>query len=136
MTGWMIGWMIEPGNRIIDVLDRRHGGQRRAAQHDDCGAERARGRDLAVGGVAAAVLRHHRVDRMRGEQRAILFPPEGPPRADVGRARHRERGLDRIDAAYEIVVLRRGHERRELLAAERKEDAARDRSERASQESV
>ena len=40
-----------------------------------------------------------------------------------------ERRIDRIDAADEIVVLRRLDERRQLLASERNEDAARRRAE-------
>ena len=52
------------------------------------------------------------------------------PRADVGCGWHGERRLDRVDAAHQIMVLRRRFERRDLLAAEREEDVARDGAER------
>ena len=64
--------MIEPGDRLLDGLDRRHLRQRRPAQHDHRQAERARRRDLAVGRRAAAVLRDHDLDAMLLEQRAIV----------------------------------------------------------------
>ena len=48
--------MIEPGDRVIDRLDRGRIRRGRAAQQNHLDAERARRRDLAVGGVAAAVL--------------------------------------------------------------------------------
>ena len=88
--------MIEPRRHRVDGRDRRHVRQGRPAQQDHRKAERARRRDLAVGGVAAAVLRHHHVDRVGGEQGAIVLFPEWPPRADVDRVRHGERRLDRI----------------------------------------
>ena len=117
--------MIEPGHRVLDRLDRRHLRQHRPAQHDHRQAERARRRDLAVGRRAAAVLRDDDLDPMLLEQRAIVGFRERPAAGDIARMRHGERRIDRIDAAHEIMVLRRAGERRELLAAEREKDAAR-----------
>ena len=54
----------------------------------------------------------------------------GPRAGEIDGVRHRERRLDRIDAADEIEVLRRRRERRQLLAAEREKDAARRGAER------
>ena len=53
---------------------------------------------------------------------------ERPARKDIGRIRHAKRRLDRIDAAHEIGMLRRGLERRQFLPAEREEDPARRRA--------
>ncbi len=64
--------MIEPGDRIVDGLDRGRFGRRRPAQHDDVDAERARRGDLAVGRAAAAVLGDDDIDRVRRHQRAIV----------------------------------------------------------------
>ena len=66
--------MIEPAAASCDGFDRRHVGQRRPAQHDDVDAERARGRDLAVGRLAAAVLGDDRFDPMLVEQRSSRRP--------------------------------------------------------------
>src|SRR5207237_194291 len=85
---------------------------------------------LAVGGRSAAVLAHQNVDLVLGEKRVVVRLAERAARLDVARMRHRERRLDWIDAAHEIEVLRRADERRELVAAEREEDAARQRAER------
>ena len=55
---------------------------------------------------------------------------ERPARERIGRVRQLERRLDRIDAADQIVVLRRRREGVELLPADGQEHAARRRAER------
>ena len=82
----------------------------RAADHDDLDAKRARGGDLAIGGIAAAVLGD---DRRRcgaaGAGRARRASAKGP-RASTATAPGSMSGLDGFDAADEIAMLRRGLE--------------------------
>ena len=123
--------MIEPDERL---LYRRDGGnlwQRRARQHDHRKLERPRRGDLAVGRAPAAVLRHHHINAVALEQRAVLGLAKQSARGDIDCVRHGERRVDRIDAADEIDVLRRCRERLKLLAAKREEHAARRLPERA-----
>jgi hypothetical protein len=116
--------MIEPGDRLIDCLDRGRIGRRRPADHDHVDAERARRGDLAVGGVAAAVLRDDDVDRVRAHQRAVARFAERTARGDVGNVRQRQRWIDGIDTAKQITMLRRAGKGLKLAAAERDEDFA------------
>jgi len=58
-----------------------------------------------------------------GHERAVLGFAERAAAGHVGDLRQRQRRIDRIDAADEIMVLRRIAERRELVAAERDKDA-------------
>ncbi len=62
--------MIEPRQHLLDIFCGL-GAQRRPSQHDDRQADLVRGRDLAVGRGAAAVLRHDDVDAMLHEQRVL-----------------------------------------------------------------
>ena len=64
--------MIEPGNHLLDRRHRRDIRQDRALQHDDRQAQRARRFDLAVGGVAAAVLGDDDLDAVALEQGTVL----------------------------------------------------------------
>jgi len=117
--------MIEPPQRFLDGLDRRHIGQGRAAQQDDGEAERARRRDLAVGRGPAAIPGDDEIDGMGGQQCPIVGLGEWSTAGDVGCVRHRERRVDRLDAAHEIMVLRRLRESPDLAFAEGEEDTAR-----------
>ena len=116
--------MIEPPQRFLDGLDGGHRGQRRAAQQDDGEAERARSRDLAVGRGPAAIPGDDEVDRLGGQQCPIVGLGERSATGDVGCVRHRERRVDRLDAAHEIMVLRRLRESPDLAFAEGEEDPA------------
>jgi len=116
--------MIEPPHRVLDGLDRRHVGQSRTAQQDDGQAERARRRDLAVGRGPAAIPGDNEVDGMGRQQCPIVGLGERSTTGDVGCVRHRERRIDRFDAAHEIMVLRRLREGSDLAFAEREEDMA------------
>src|SRR5580704_595904 len=117
--------MIEPGDRVFDCLDRGSIGRGWPAQHDDVDAERARRGDLAVGRGAAAVLGNHHVDTMLGHQRTVVGFTKRAAAGDVADMRQRQRRIDRIDAADQIIVLRCIAERLKLVAAERDKDAAR-----------
>ena len=99
--------MIEPGDRLFDRLDRGSIGRGRPAQHDNVDAERARRGDLAVGRGAAAVLGDDHIDAMLGQQRTIVGFAERAAAGDVADMRQRQRRIDRIDAADQIIVLRR-----------------------------
>ena len=117
--------MIEPGDRVLHCLDRRCSRRGRPAQQNDVDAERPGCCDFAVGRAAAAVLGDDDIDFVGGHQRAIVGFAERATRVDVSDMRQRQRRIDRIDAAHQITVLRRGGERRQLVAAERDKDAAR-----------
>ena len=117
--------MIEPGDRILDRLDGGYRRQHRPTQHDNPKAERARRRDLAVGSRAAAVLGYHDLDAMRAEKRAIISLAEGTARGDIDSMRDRERRIDGIDAAHQIMMLRRADKRRQLFATKGKKNAMR-----------
>ena len=80
---------------------------------------------LREGCRAAAVLADDGVDAMLLEQRELVGFGERPARQDVGRVGHGERRLDRVDAADQIGVLRRGLEGGDLLPAQRQEDPPR-----------
>jgi len=116
--------MIEPPHRVLDGLDGGHRGQSRTAQQDDGQAERARRCDLAVGRGPAAVPGDDEVDGVGRQQCSIVGLGERSTTGDVGCVRYRERRIDRLDAAYEIVVLRRLREGSDLAFAEREEDTA------------
>jgi len=115
--------MIEPGQRILDAVDRRGSGHGRPAQHDHRKAECARRSDLAIGGSAAAVLGNDAFDAVRGKQRALVGFGKRTAASQILRMRDGERRLDRIDTADQIVVLRSCDQRIKLTAAERDEDA-------------
>jgi hypothetical protein len=122
--------MIDRGHRVLDALDGRHLRERRSPQHDDGETERTRRRDLAMGGAAAAVLGGDDFDAVLHEERAFVGLVERTAGGDVGGMRYVERRLDGIDAADEIMVLRRRGEWRDLLASEREEHMARKSAER------
>ena len=122
--------MIEPRQRVLDGLDRRHLGQGRAAQQNDGEAERARRRDLAVGRGPAAILGDDEIDRVAGQQCPIVGLGERSATGEVRCVRHRERRVDRLDAAHEIPVLRRSREGSDPAPAEREENTARRFAER------
>ena len=115
--------MIEPRDNSLHGLDRWHCGEYRPTEHQDRKAQRSRGLDLAVGRSAAAVLGHDDFEPALGQQRALVGFAIGTATNEIIDMRQIERWIDRIDAANDIIVLRRRHERCEFLAAERKEYA-------------
>jgi hypothetical protein len=117
--------MSEPARRLFNACDVRDGGQLWTAQHYHLDADTARRGNLAVGRVPAAVLADDRVDAMGGQQLALGTFCERAARNQISRVRYGQRRINRIDAAYEIMVLRRRRERDEFFAAEREKDVAR-----------
>src|SRR5436190_627695 len=75
--------------------------------------------------AAAAVLRHHHLDAVGSEKRPLVGLSERPARGDVAGVLNSERRINGIDAAHEIMVLRRSHEGGELLAAQAEKHPAR-----------
>lgn len=109
------------------VLDRLRAiavaGFRPIDQHDGQ-AENARGDDLAPRGLAARILADDDIDAVPLQKGDFRFHGEraaGEQVLDIRRIQWRQ---DRINAAHEIMVLRRGVERFGLLPADREKDAA------------
>ena len=96
---------MQPRNRRIDIgyCVAARLGRPPDQQHRD--AQTSRRGDLAVGRRTSAVLRHHRLDGVPGEQRPLLGFAEGSALLDVSRMRDRQRRLNRIHAANEVVML-------------------------------
>ena len=117
--------MIKPVQHLIDRVDRGEVRQLRPRDHDHFALERARRRDLAVARITATVLAHDDIDFVLLQQHQLVGFFERPTRRDVGRVRHGERRRHRVDAADQIMMLRRLAERRELLAAQGQEHVAR-----------
>ena len=117
--------MIEPGDRVFDCRNRGSVGRGWPMQHDNVDAECARRGDLTVRRGPAAVLGNHHVDAMFGHQRTVVGFTERATAGDIADMGQRQRRIDRIDAADQIIVLRRIMERLKLVAAERDKDAAR-----------
>lgn len=116
--------MIEPGHDVLDGFDRLDLRHRRPAQHDHGQRKRPCRCDLAIGGGAAAVLGNDDVDAVLRDQRAFAGFREWAARGEVNGMGDIERGHDRINAADQVAVLRRGFERHDVLAAESQEYAA------------
>lgn len=123
--------MIEPGQYIIDSVHRGHGRQSRPAQQDHRDAKRARRGDLAVGGLAAAVLGNDNVDAMVQEQSALIGFRERAARQQVFGPWQPQGRHDRIDGSDQVIVLRGDGERGHFLAADAEKDATRTFAERA-----
>ena len=122
--------MIEPRNCVLDSPDGRHLRQGRAAQQDDGNAERPRRRHFAVGRGPTAVLGDDHVNRMGDQQCPIVGLAERSTTGDIGCVRYRKRRINRVDAAHEIMMLRRSREDSDLALAEREKDLPRRFAER------
>ena len=121
--------MIEPGEHVLDPLDALGFRQCWALQHDHRKMQPARGGDLAVSSLAAAILGEDGVDTVALEQHPILSLAKRSTRGQIDRLGHGKRRIDGIDASHQIKMLRRRGERRELLPPEREKHAARRRAE-------
>jgi hypothetical protein len=108
--------MIKPSNRRTDSCHRGHSQFRRSPQQHHGNAQLARRSDLAVGRAAAAVLHDDYLNRMREEQRSLLFFFKRASREDVARIWYRERRFHGIDTSNQIMVLRRRGKVRDLLS--------------------
>lgn len=117
--------MIEPRQRLFDSLDRFDLRQRRAAQHDDRQTQRARRLDLAVGCITTAVLRDDHLDATLPQQRSLARLVKGAATRNVVGVGHREWWDHRVDAAHQVMMLRRARKRHDLVAAERQKGTQR-----------
>jgi hypothetical protein len=117
--------MIEPSHDVLHGLDARYLGQRRTSQQDDGQAEHSRRRDLAVGRRSTAVLGDDHVDGVCDQQCPIVRLGEWTTAGDIGGVWYGERRINRLDAAHEIVVLRRLREGADLGLAERNKNTTR-----------
>ena len=117
--------MVNPGDRLGHGFNGGHCGRRRPRDHDHLEPEVAGGRDFAVGRRPAAVFGDHGIDAVRAEQGAVIGFAKWAAGAHVGRARDPQRRNHRIDAAHQVVVLRRPLKGCKVLAAERQEDTTR-----------
>ncbi len=117
--------MIGKPQRLLDRPGAMTIARRRPLDQKDGQAEDARGDDLAIGGVTAGILADDDVDAAIPQQRHLCLDGEGAAGEQVLHIGCIERRIDGIDAAHEIVVLRRGVEGLGLLPADGEEDAAR-----------
>lgn len=88
-------------------------------------AENAGGNHLAIGRFAAGILADDHVDPVFVQKRDFRFHGEGAAGQQIVDMRRRHRRVDRVDAAHEIVVLRRGVESPGFLSTDSEEDASR-----------
>lgn len=115
-------------DRDESFLDRRQGRnlrQRRPAHEHDPKAESARRCNFAVGRRTPAVAREYDLDAVLQKKCALVGFEEGPALCDVACIGERRRRIGKLDAPYQIIMLGRGLELGELLAAECKENPAR-----------
>jgi len=117
--------MIAPHESLIDSGGGRRGRQRWALDHNNGKPKSPRRRDLAVTGIAAAVLGHHYLDPVLLQKGVVARFGERSTCGDVNRIGNGKRRDNRIDTAHKIGVLRRPLERRDVLSAKRDEHAAR-----------
>lgn len=97
---------------------------RRPLDEHDGQAENARSDDLAMGGLSTGILAYDHLDPMFVKKGHLVLHREGTARQQVFDLRRIERRIDGIDAAHEIVVLRRGIEGLGLLPSDGEEHAA------------
>ena len=117
--------MIGKPQRLFDRPGAMTIARRRPLDQKDGQAEDARGDDLAIGGVAAGILADDHIDAAIPQQRHLRLDGEGAVGEQVFHIGGIERRIDGIDAAHEIMVLRRGVEGLGLLPADGEKDAAR-----------
>ena len=117
--------MIDPRDRRFDTLRCLGGRRRRTAQHDDRDTEGPRRGDLSVCRLATTVLGNDHVDLVLLKQRTVFRFREWTACGDVHGNRNVERRVDGIDTPYQIEMLRRAAEGRNVVPAERQENARR-----------
>lgn len=114
--------MIDKAERVFDSFDRADIVRLLALDHDHRDTERAGGRDLAIGGGAAAVLGDDDVDPVLDQQLTFGGLFEGAGRENVMRLGNVEPRCNGIDAADQIAVLWCAFEVESLLSADGEED--------------
>jgi hypothetical protein len=97
--------MIEPRDSLGNRRNRWTSGDRRSFEHEYRDSKCARGGNLAIGRLTAAVLRNDRVNRKQLEQVPIVRLGEGATLENVSGVRHIQRRIDRIHAANKVVML-------------------------------
>ena len=117
--------MIGKPHRFLDGSGTMAVARRRPLDQHDGQAEDARGDDLAVCGVPAGILADDDVHAAVPQQVHLRLDGEGTACKQVFDMGRIQRRRDRVDAAHEIMVLRRGVEGLGLLPADGEEDAAR-----------
>lgn len=116
--------MIGEPYRVLDRLGTvAVAGLRTLDQHDGQ-TENSGCDDFALRRLAARILADDDLDAVFLQKRDFRFDGEGAAGEQVFDTWHGERRYDRIDAAHEIMVLRRDIESLGLLSADRKEDTA------------
>lgn len=117
--------MIEPGHNAVDRCSRGALRHRGPFDHDDRNAKLASGVDFGAGAAAAGIAGDEECDVLVAHQGKITIQGEWPTSNDDLGVRQGQIGTRFIDEAQQITVLRLGGERREMLAADSKEDGRR-----------
>lgn len=117
--------MIDRRQRRRDSFDRLDRGRLSPRDHQHLDAEQAGCLDLRIGGGAAAVLGNDDIDMVLPQQSQFAFQRERTAIEDIIDIRKRQRRLDGVDAADEIVMLRCRFRIMRTLPAGCHEDAAR-----------
>ena len=110
--------MIDCTDRLIDGADGISCTRMASLHHDDRQVERARRRELAVGRIAAAVLGDDDLDLTLAQQPVFGRLVERPAIENVIGVGQLGIGFDWIDAAHDVLMLRRAPKRREFLPAD------------------
>ncbi|SCX17816.1 hypothetical protein DSM25558_2345 [Agrobacterium sp. DSM 25558] len=113
--------MADGGQGSIDVRDRRGVCPHRSLDHQHPYAQLARRFNLRIGSRAARVFGYDGSDVIFTQQLDFVLQSEGPARRNIPGMRYRQKRLNRIDAADEIMVLGCGLEGQQFLTAKREE---------------
>lgn len=97
----------------------------RPRDHDDQQAKLARSRDLAVGGLAAAVLGNDDLDAVRKQKRVFVGFRKRSAIEDVMRAGDPLSHVHRLDASHDVAVLRTDSEATGFLPSDGEKHRAR-----------
>ncbi len=97
----------------------------RPRDHDDRQAKLARSRDLAVGGLAAAVLCNDDLDAVLKQKRVFVGFRKGAAAEDVMRAGDPLDRVHRLDASHDVAVLRTDNEATGFLPSDGEKHRAR-----------
>jgi hypothetical protein len=116
--------VIDPVESLSQCSDRWHVGGLLPLDHHDLDAEVSCSNDLAIGGRPTAVLGDDDVDAIFLQEPVFVGGVERTASEDVAHMRKIEWRSDGIDAAYEIVVLRRLLEMKGFLPANCEKDVS------------
>ncbi len=116
--------MTDARDRLFDSRNTVFRHWAGAAHHDDGQRKRARRGDLAIRGIAAAVLGNDDFHAVFREKRPFRRFPKGTAFENEARIGRGLRSIDRIDAANNVAVPGQGGERGKFLPADGEEDRA------------